>query len=577
MTRPSNRTPRSTAAYSWLLGAAALLSAAGFVAATAVALLAPPPDPGPAAAARAVGPALLELDARRLADSLEHFSEGRFGPDPEAISQAAAQLRAQALALLGREALEGLVSPTALEALARLASDLGAGGLDLDALARGAPGEIARLSAGLRASLPELEALGRAADETAQMRAIEAARAASPAASVFSAVGLAGAICCLVMLAAATRAIVLSRRARDASRFRPAAPVAETPEIGRERAHMLSMLSHELRTPLNGVMGLVALVRDMGVSDEQTQLIEQAERAGRQISDMLDDVFDADPEADAEPGAGQTFEIDALAQSMRDLFAPAAARSGVGFTVAASGDAPALMTGDGRRFQRALTHLCGFVLERAGARDVRLELGHQDGECRAALSFDLPDAAAGAEELRRLVAAEPAVGRDAGEVGLGPLLAKGLLERIGGRLEVSTTESGRVLVLAATPSAAAHPQGPRVRVMAQTRSLGALGAAASAAAGVEVLDADDAPAPEIVLVEAGGDEEATTVAEARARWPEALLVALGAPGEPAGFDGVVAAPLEPDRVADAVRTVWEARAKGAAFPARPTSLELTPH
>jgi hypothetical protein len=140
--------------------------------------------------------------------------------------------------------------------------------------------------------------------------------------------------------------------------------------------------------------------------------------------------------------------------------------------------------------------------------------------------------------------------------GLGPLLAKGLLESMGGRLEVSTLDSGRVLILASTPSKPVDDVRPRVRVIAQTRSLGALGAAAAAAAGVDVLATEKAPPPDVVLVEAGGVEEERAVAEARMLWPEAIVVALGRPDRAELFEVVVPPPLDPARVARIVGEAW---------------------
>jgi hypothetical protein len=59
-----------------------------------------------------------------------------------------------------------------------------------------------------------------------------------------------------------------------------------------------------------------------------------------------------------------------------------------------------------------------------------------------------------------------------------------------------------------------------------------------------------------VLVEAGGQEEARALAEARASWPDAMILALGEPDAPVGFDGVVAGPLEPESIARAVADAW---------------------
>jgi hypothetical protein len=275
---------------------------------------------------------------------------------------------------------------------------------------------------------------------------------------------------------------------------------------------------------------------------------------------MLHDMLEVESSAVAEPqpAAPAAFSPGKLAQSMHDLYAPIAGIGGPSFEVSTKGEMPASASGDGMRFQRAVSHLCSHVMDTAGVEDVALEISHTGEEVRAELSFAHK---AGPDAGMRLI--EPETGTsEAGDevtgVGLGPLLAKGLLDQMGGRLEIATLDTGRILVLAASPSQAVQTElSPRVRVVARTRSLGALGTAAASAAGVDVLTADSAPQPDIVLVEAGGDEEGRAVAEVRSQWPGAYLMALGEPESAELFDALILPPLDPYHVAGAVTKAWE--------------------
>jgi hypothetical protein len=301
------------------------------------------------------------------------------------------------------------------------------------------------------------------------------------------------------------------------------------------------------------------------------RLIEQSERAGLQMTGMLGDMLEiecgpppraAAADASAEPGQAEppkAFSLAALASGLKDLFGPVAARNRVDFDVSVAAGSPDRAAGDGRRLQRALAHLVSHVIDKAGVRDIDLRLGHSGEECRAELEFTPPPGGPKAVGLDEISTSDSEAASPLGAHGLGPLLAKGLLESMGGRLEVSTLDSGRVLILAATPSAAIEEPRPRVRVVAQSRSLGALGAAAASAAGVDVLSLDQAPDPDIVLIEAGGAEEAHAAAESRKRWPNAILMALGAPESRAAFDAVIPPPLAPALVSKAVQTAWESQ------------------
>ena len=66
----------------------------------------------------------------------------------------------------------------------------------------------------------------------------------------------------------------------------------EADAANKAKSRFLTMMSHELRTPMNGVLGQLALAKATGLRDQQLQLVEQAERSGRQMISMLTDILD---------------------------------------------------------------------------------------------------------------------------------------------------------------------------------------------------------------------------------------------------------------------------------------------
>ncbi|HSG35731.1 MAG TPA: histidine kinase dimerization/phospho-acceptor domain-containing protein, partial [Sphingomonadaceae bacterium] len=63
-------------------------------------------------------------------------------------------------------------------------------------------------------------------------------------------------------------------------------------KAGEAKSRFLSMMSHELRTPMNGVLGLLALIKQRGLPTAQNRLLDQAERSGRQMIEILTDILD---------------------------------------------------------------------------------------------------------------------------------------------------------------------------------------------------------------------------------------------------------------------------------------------
>ena len=471
-------------------------------------------------------------------------------------------------AVIAEQSRRERLSPAEIEALARLANTLDAGYADFGAAAIGDADAIERLSATLAregAALADLAAAARAR-EVSQAARLSEALASRTETALLAAAG------CAALLSLLLAALTVPGGRRGADRIEIAETRLALSEARRAKARFVAMMSHELRTPMNGVLGLLALMKEAGPSPAVARLVDQAERAGLQLNGMLTDMLDVEARDDEPPqaataeaapdGPPPAFSLTSLAASMRDLYAPVAQRNGVDFRVSLHGAAPERATGDGRRLQRALSHLVSHVMDRAGVRDVALDIGHDGSECRAELSFDPPEGGAAALGLDEISGGADGEGALAGQ-GLGPLLARGLVESMGGRLEVSTLDSGRVLILAATPSEPLVEPRPRVRVIAQSRSLGALGAAAAETAGVDVLSLDQAPPPDVVLVEAGGAEEERAVRDSRSRWPEALIVSLGDPDRRDLFDSSIAPPLAPDTVSKAVADLWSEK-RGAA-------------
>jgi len=337
--------------------------------------------------------------------------------------------------------------------------------------------------------------------------------------------------------------------ARETGRFRQlAAENLKLLEISRgankAKAQFLAMMSHELRTPMNGVLGLLALVRQHGLSGHQNRLMDRAEQSGTQMIGLLRDILDFSAlqenqlKLDSKP-----FEIHRLTDAVRDMFEPVALREGIEFKARVDPGCPERLIGDFARLRQALAHLCTYVLETAGARNIALDIGHDGNNLTASISFEYSQV--GGEWEPDLIMGTQGQSPDGfASEALGPAVARGLIDRMGGATKLYNPTDDRIAVLVTVPAKPLVLEALLILVVTQSTALEAICKASLRAENVRFLSRDCDLAPHVVMIEAGGEKEAQTVRSCGERYPHAILVALGKPLDPDLFEDVLDVPID---------------------------------
>jgi phospho-acceptor domain-containing protein len=317
-------------------------------------------------------------------------------------------------------------------------------------------------------------------------------------------------------------------------------------KAGQAKSQFLAMMSHELRTPMNGVLGLLALVKQQGLSQHQDRLVDQAERSGQQMISLLGDILDFSAlQDDRLKLDSKPFDPTRLSEAVSDMFQPIASREGIIFEVRTDPSCPDRVIGDFTRMRQALTHLATYLLETAGTRNIALDLAYRNGCLEAALSFDYSQV--GGEWEPELIMGTTTSARNkdgfASEA-LGPSVARGLIERMGGTTKLFNPTDDRIAVLVCVPAKELVIETLMIRIVSQSAALDAICRAALRGENVRFLDATSSQSPHVVMIEAGGEQEAARVAEYTAKFPESVLVALGQPDNPGKFDDVMEVPID---------------------------------
>ena len=232
---------------------------------------------------------------------------------------------------------------------------------------------------------------------------------------------------------------ITARKQAEAA-MREARQAAEA--ASRTKSSFLANMSHELRTPMNAIIGMTHLALEDGLPDKQRDYVEKANSSARNLLQILNDILDV---SKIEAGQMQLehidFEIDAVVGEMADVLGLKADEKGLELLFTSSSDLPRRLVGDPTRLRQVLVNLGSNAIKftDAGEVTVGMELQSQS-EREVELHVWVRDSGVGMtqEEQQRLfqpfVQADSSTTRRFGGTGLGLVISRELVERMGGRL-----------------------------------------------------------------------------------------------------------------------------------------------
>ena len=318
----------------------------------------------------------------------------------------------------------------------------------------------------------------------------------------------------------------------------------EAEEANKSKSRFLTMMSHELRTPMNGVLGTLALVRQSGLPAPQQRLLDRAESSGKQMTTMLSDILDFSALQDDQLTLeNKMFETGDLVAAIEELFGAVAQREGIEFSISSDASCPFRMRGDFKRIRQSLSHLTAYIVETAGTKNVRILLSHSDDMLRATIDFEY-SSQGGAWQPDLIVGNVERTSDQFASDALGPSVARALIERMGGSIKVDSPDDERISIIASVRAEAVEIKQLHIRLEIASSALRAVCMAALAQDNVSFLDEGDARNAHIVLTDCGGSCDATTSEELNAKYPGAMLVAVGEPVQPDLFDGYIRMPID---------------------------------